>query len=152
MDMVALPFYTHHKDIQKPFTKQYVHNPRTIGEHIRKKRIEAGLLQKDVAVILDTCEDTITGWESGRNIPMISHYPKILSFLNYYPFPHSLDTASGLIERCRHLLGLSYERLGTLVGVHGSTLICWKREEQIAQSQCEETLLRLVHSAPCLPQ
>ena len=142
--VAALPFYSYLKGTKKPFAKRYNPLPQTIGEHIRKKRVESGLLQRDVAVALDTCEDTITGWESRKGKPMISWYPKIIRFLGYYPYDHPLDTAAGLIERCRHSLGLSYERLGKLVGVHGSTLIQWKRGNAIASHDCEERLLQLI--------
>lgn len=127
----------------------HIVHPDIIGEHIRKKRVESGLLQKDLAVLFDTCEDTITSWESRQGKPIISVYPKIIRFLGYYPYNHPLDTAEGLIERCRHTLGLSYERLGTLVGVHGTTLICWKQYGEIVQRDCKEKLLSLLNAAEC---
>jgi len=149
--MLMLPFYAYSKVTKKPFAKHYNANPQTIGEHIRKKRIESGLLQKDVAVELDTCEDTITGWESHRGEPIITFYPKIIAFLGYYPFDHPLEMASGLIERCRHVLGLSYDSLGKLIGVHGTTLIYWERNDLIANRECEKKLLQLLNASQCLP-
>jgi DNA-binding transcriptional regulator YiaG len=149
--MLMLPFYRYLKSIKKPFIKRYNLNPQAIGEHIRKKRIESGLLQKDLAVVLNTCEDTVTGWESQRSKPVISWYPKIIQFLGYYPYDHPADTAAGLIERCRHVLGLSYEKLGKLIGVHGSVIVDWKRKGKVGNQECEEKLLQLLNTYQCRP-
>jgi len=149
--MAALPFYALAKATEKPRKIKYNSNPQTIGEHIRKKRVENGLDQRDVAAMLNTCTDTITGWENGRSKPVISWYPNIIKFLGYYPFDHSANTAAGLIERCRHLLGLSYEELGKRAGVHGSTLIYWKRNNLITNQRCKQKLLQLANAAPSLP-
>ena len=39
-------------------------NPQTLGEKIRNRRLELGLLQKDVANIIGTYEDAVTYWEN----------------------------------------------------------------------------------------
>ena len=59
---------------------------KTIGDHIRARRLDLGLLQKDVAEIIGVTTDTITNWEKGRNQPMIWHYLKIKKFLGCSPF------------------------------------------------------------------
>ena len=53
----------------KPFPIDYPKKLRTIGDHIRKKRFDLKLLQKDAAKIIGVSEDTITGWENGRSQP-----------------------------------------------------------------------------------
>ena len=40
----------------------YPENPVTIGRHIRKKRMELKVLQKDVTKICGATEDSITNW------------------------------------------------------------------------------------------
>ena len=103
-----------------------------------------------MALLLNTCEDTVTNWENNVVKPQIKCYPKIIRFLGYYPYDHPIDTAAGLIERCRHILGLSYERLGELAGVNGSTLIYWKRKNAIGNKYIEENLLQLLNASQCL--
>lgn len=39
--------------------------PETIGEHIRKKSIDLGLLQRDIAEIIGTSKQTVSYWELG---------------------------------------------------------------------------------------
>jgi len=59
---------------------------QTLGDHIRARRLDLGLLQKDVAEIIGVITDTITNWEKGRNQPMRSHYLKITKVLGYNTF------------------------------------------------------------------
>lgn len=61
-----LPFLKTTKKMRKPLGNKYVQNPATIGERLRNRRLELGLLQKDVTEIIVVIEDTITFWENGR--------------------------------------------------------------------------------------
>lgn len=103
----------------------------TIGDHIRKKRLASGLLQSDVAKILDVCEDTITGWENGRNMPQLCNYPSIIEFLGYYPFPHEADTIAGKLLQLRYSKGLSFKACGALFGFNASTIRAWEKGTSI---------------------
>ena len=58
---------------------------RTVGDHLRKKRLELGLLQKQVAEQLGVDETTIYKWENHRSAPVIRVLPKIIQFLGYVP-------------------------------------------------------------------
>jgi len=62
----------------------YPRQLKTLGDHIRARRLDLGLHQKDVAGIIGVTTDTITNWEKGRNQPMHWHYPKINNFLGFY--------------------------------------------------------------------
>ncbi len=109
----------------KELPKSYPLTLVTIGDHIRKKRIDLGLFQRQVAEIIGVCEHTIHGWENGTE-PELVHIPKIIEFLGYVPFdpPDSDDP----LERLRYykmLNGLSYMRLGMLIGKHHEQLEDW---------------------------
>jgi len=67
--------------VPKPYGNKYVITPITFGDKIRNRRIELNLLQKDVAVIIGVCEDTITYWENNRVTPQEKHFKKIQFFL-----------------------------------------------------------------------
>ena len=107
--------------------KGYPSLPQTIGEHIRKKRLDLGLKQKDVAEIIGVTESTIWNWEHGRE-PEIRHYPKIIEFLGYVPFeiPDNADPLNRL-NRFRLLNGFSYKRLSELTGIDETQLSEWIR-------------------------
>ncbi|MBI5188936.1 MAG: helix-turn-helix transcriptional regulator [Nitrospirae bacterium] len=56
-----------------------------MGEHIRKKRLDLGLTQLEVAKIIGVKESTVWNWEHGRE-PELKHMPKIIEFLGFVPF------------------------------------------------------------------
>ena len=43
--------------------------PQTLGQHIRKARVEANLLAKDLARILNCHRTSVLNWENGRTAP-----------------------------------------------------------------------------------
>jgi len=52
----------------RPFTYPdgYPINPKTIGEHMRKKRMDKRLMQSEVTNIIGVSEESIWNWENGR--------------------------------------------------------------------------------------
>jgi DNA-binding transcriptional regulator YiaG len=63
----------------------YTESPKNIGEHIRKRRMDLKLRQRDVAGIIGVTECTVFGWEKGVREPSPRHIPKIINFLGYTP-------------------------------------------------------------------
>ena len=89
------------------------------------------LFQSDVAKIFDVREDSITGWETGRSIPQIQYYPKLIEFLGYTPFPVETETLGGRIKNYRILNGLSQEELAKKMGVNESTILSWEKGDHV---------------------
>lgn len=54
----------------------------SFGAHIRKKRLEAGLTQKELAGLLFVTESTISKWERGLSYPDVSMVPSICAALH----------------------------------------------------------------------
>ncbi|WP_299586596.1 helix-turn-helix transcriptional regulator [Mucilaginibacter sp.] len=123
---MALTFLPYAKIVKKPSLKPYNANPQTLGEHIKKRRIETNLLQKEVAAIIGVSEDSVTYWENGRAIPQVQHYPRLITFLGYYPFIHETKSIAGKLKQVRNCLGLSYEQCGEVFSVHASTIRAWE--------------------------
>src|SRR6185437_8577432 len=61
----------------------------TVGDHIRRRRLERHLLQKDVAKAIGVTVPTITNWEKNHTQPTFQHIPAIIKFLDYDPFPQA---------------------------------------------------------------
>ena len=59
----------------------YPLRPKTIGEKLKKKRLDLGLFQKDVAEIIGVDVNTITNWEKGRCKPSRRCLKKLEGFL-----------------------------------------------------------------------
>ena len=70
----------------KNHPKSYPLEPKTLGEKIRKHRMDLGLFQKDVARFVGVKTDTVTNWEKGRTIPNKKHQMKLQKFLEIKKF------------------------------------------------------------------
>jgi DNA-binding transcriptional regulator YiaG len=68
--------------ISKVLTKA-PENPITLGEKIRKRRIELGLFQKELALMLEVTEDTLRNWEKDRCQPNGRVRLRLIQILNF---------------------------------------------------------------------
>ena len=125
----ALPFSKLRITVGKPLGSKLLTNPTTIGEKLKNRRIELGLLQKDVANVIGVCEDSITLWENNRNEPSIIYYPKIIQFLGYVPFDIDISTLGGQIKLYRYIHGLSQEELALKLNVNESTVFHYEKNK-----------------------
>jgi len=128
----------------------YPENPVSLGDKIRKKRMDLKLLQKDVAKILGVTEDSITNWEKNRSVPQIQFFPVIIQFLEYLPFDFDLTTISGKLKTYRHLKGISQKRLGTILNVDGATVCSWEQNEFQPYEKTLKKLIKLFDEVPLI--
>jgi DNA-binding XRE family transcriptional regulator len=73
-------------------------NPKTLGEHIKKRRLTLGLTQRLAAHVLGVNPGTVLNWETGRFEPRIRWLPAILGFLGYDPFPQPTSLGEQLLH------------------------------------------------------
>lgn len=99
------------------YPKQFKH----LGDHIRAKRIESGLLQQDAARRIGVTTLTITNWELGRTEPENRHVPAIIRFVGYDPLPKPRTTGEHIM-RARLLRGWSKARLAREAGIDEATV------------------------------
>ncbi len=59
--------------------------PKTLGEHIRKRRIECHLLQTQLAEFLGVDRISVQNWERGIYEPSPRVIEKVIRFLGYDP-------------------------------------------------------------------
>jgi transcriptional regulator with XRE-family HTH domain len=99
-------------------------DPVTLGDHLRRRRLELGLYQKDVAVQIGVTTSTIWNWENNWSSITLSCMPKVIAFLGYNPVPCPND----LMERLawyKQVNGLSLEQLGADMGRDPEQLSDW---------------------------
>ena len=77
------------KDIYPVWTRSFPvsKQPQTIGEHLRKKRLDLGLRQSQVAQKLGVSNRTLSLWECDRVYPTWNYHQRIIDWLGYDPFP-----------------------------------------------------------------
>jgi predicted transcriptional regulator len=66
---------------KKPRDKAYPNTVRHIGDAIRKRRLDLGLKQKDVAKIIGCDQMSVLNWEKGCNKPGMNKMRGIVKFL-----------------------------------------------------------------------
>lgn len=91
--MGALPFCHLHLQRRRPAGDAYPKQIRTLGDAIRKRRLDLELLQREVADRLGCDVMTIVNWEKNHTSPRITHLERVVEFLGYDPL------ASGALER-----------------------------------------------------
>jgi transcriptional regulator with XRE-family HTH domain len=104
---------------------EYPAELRTLGDHIRKRRLDLSLKQVEVAEQLGTSESTINNWERHRSTPETRFYPGTISFLGYNPLPELTTFAERLVYS-RKSLGLSQGEVAELIGTDQSSVAGWE--------------------------
>ena len=104
----------------------YPEEPKTVGEHLKKRRLDLGLRQKDVAAALGANQKTYETWEQGKHEPEVRYWPGIIRFLGYDPNPPP-ETFGERIRASRRRQGLSREQLAERLGLDQTTVEAWER-------------------------
>lgn len=124
-----MPFCHTALEVPKLSPSDYPQELVTIGDHLRKRRLDLGLLQREVAERMGVDVSSIHNWERGRTSPPPRFVPRIVEFLGYVPYDLSKGTLGQRVVAARHLLGLTQRELAHRLGVDPSTLGRWERGE-----------------------
>ncbi len=122
MDMVALPFCHFEKTTKKPLSKAYPKELVTIGDYIRKRRLDLKLTQKELGAFLGVDECTVLNWEKQRCQPAISRMPKLMDFLDHTPNETGTVNSHTQLRVMRIFMGMVQRTFARLVGIDPSTL------------------------------
>jgi transcriptional regulator with XRE-family HTH domain len=121
----ALPFCHAELRAPKPKSEHYPKEISTLGDHIRKHRLDHNLMQKQVADQIGVDEATITNWERNAAVPTVRYMPAIFRLLGYDPPPRAVFLPERLVS-ARKRLGLSQRRMAEQLGVDPCTLRDWE--------------------------
>jgi transcriptional regulator with XRE-family HTH domain len=98
---------------KKPVSAAYPKELKTLGDHLKKRRLDLKMLQKEVAEKLNTTVCTYRNWEKNWRNPSIINIPKIIEFLDYIPWDISCNSLGEKIIAYRKLSGLSQKDLAS---------------------------------------
>jgi len=84
--ILALPFCHTKLTAKKPPPSSYVRELKTLGDHLRRKRVLLGLRQSDVATHVAISPSTLERWERNETEPKPYLIPRIIEFLGYAPW------------------------------------------------------------------
>ena len=117
----------------------------SLGDHIRARRLDRKLLQRQVATQIGVHEMTITGWERNATIPEDRYMPAIIQFLGYNPLPPANSLAERLTD-ARRRLGLSQRKMAVKLGVDPTTLMGWEAGRHQPTGKSLEIIGRILQS------
>jgi len=98
---------------------------KTLGNHIRKRRLDLGLWQRTLAERLGVSEMTVGNWELGKEQPRIRLTAAIIAFIGYDPEPGS-DSLPCRLRAIRRRLGLTQAELATRLGQDEKQICRWE--------------------------
>jgi DNA-binding XRE family transcriptional regulator len=96
-------------------SKDYSEAPQTLGEHLKKRRRELGLLQREAAEMMGVSTDTVVNWETGRTEPVAAQFRPVVAFLGYDPTPEP-QTLAERVEAKQRRLGASLAQVARHLG------------------------------------
>jgi len=117
-------------------------DPKTLGDHIKKRRLELGLHQAQVGEILGVTECTITNWEKNRTNPTLRTLPNIIEFLGYDPSASDQNTIGGRLLQYRKGRGITQKELAKQIGIDPTTLSRLERN----RGECLQSVLEMVRT------
>lgn len=121
----------------------YPATPVSLGDHIRKRRMKLGLLQREVGQRIGASVATVWLWESNRVEPELKWMPAILDFLGYDPTPAGRNLGERLV-RHRVRLGWTQKRLAEALRVDQTTLARWETGQKAPWGKYAERIASLL--------
>lgn len=110
--------------------RRYPKEVVTLGDHLKVKRLDAGLKQDDVARMLGVAGETLLNWETGATEPAVRFYPQIASFLGYCLWTPQA-TLGGRLRQARTYQGLSAAALAAKLSADEATVALWEADEGV---------------------
>ncbi len=124
---VVLPFCKVVLHAQKPRQMGYPTEPKTLGQHLKKRRMDMRMSQKKVATLLGISREVYGQWEADHISPRVSSMPKVIDLLGYAPLDDGAVLAIGdRVRQSRRVLGLTRDEAAERLGVTGTTISYWE--------------------------
>lgn len=107
--------------------KDFEEHPISLGGHLKKRRKQLGLLQREAAKLLGCDHFTYINWENDKTEPVASRFKPVIGFLGYDPSPTPVTLAERVQARRREL-GLTFAEVAHRLGWDEGTLTRYLNE------------------------
>ena len=114
----------------------------TVGDHIRKKRMDMDLYQREVAEIISAPEATGQMWECYGYEPRMRYWPGVISFLGYEPYSPP-RTMSEKVEVIRRRFGLTSRELAQRIQADPGAITRWETGGAIRKERHRRAIAEL---------
>ena len=98
---------------------------KRLGDHVRRRRLDLGLSQREVARRIGVRRESVQQWELGDFQPTVSCLPEVIQFLGYDPRPEPTSWPEWLVWY-RVGRGLSQIAMAGKLDVASRTLGLWE--------------------------
>jgi transcriptional regulator with XRE-family HTH domain len=78
--------------------------------HLKKRRKQLGLFQREAAAQMGIAKETYANWEKDKTTPVAAQFRPVLTFLGYDPTPEATTLAERL-EATRRDLGVTFDQI-----------------------------------------
>lgn len=100
--------------------------PQTVGEHIKKRRLELGMTQKAVARTLKVSQFSVINWERGDFQPSnVVTLHRIVKYLDFDPLPAG-EAIPDRLRAKRREMGWRQRELADYLGVDRCSVTNWE--------------------------
>ena len=141
MGIPALPFCQTILKAPRPLPSAYPRELKTLGDHLKKKRLDSKILQRKVAQVLGADETSICNWENNRTSPALRVIPCIIDSLGYSLADDMSDRSLGdRILGYRRMHGVSQKELARQLGVDAGALSRWEKGRYVPAERFLEAL------------
>ena len=119
--------------------KELATEPKTAGEHIKRKRLLERLTQEQAGLIMAVDPYTVLNWEKSKTTPSPKDFPGIIRFLGYMPLPQPVTLAERLYYvRC--IRCWSIKAASRAAGIHEETWGYWERGQNLPQKRMKDRI------------
>ena len=116
----------------------------TIGDHLRKVRLDRKLSQEALANQLGIPQVSINFWERNIRYPEMVNVKKIIAFLDYYPFNEGVTLPEKLLKY-RRVNGLTQRELAAILDVSDTTVKSWEDGKYTPVKETEQKINDLIN-------
>lgn len=118
----------------------------TLGDHLRVKRLDERLRQKDLGALLSVSKEAIFLWENNKTTPPVKYLPVICEYLTYCPIQPVKNFGDQFKLWRTHTLGFTLKEATEKVGIYQKTLAQIEHKNTINRKRVFDLLITFLES------